>query len=255
MKIKKMLRDKYPNLFKILAGFKEYIIIKRFKIKYPETKIIYRDNQVFYSQENQDYIVYSNFFKNEKDGVFCDIGGNHPLNINNTRYFEECGWKGYVFEPLPYMKQLWEKYRKAKFFPYAISDSEGEIVLSVVENEDGWEDMLSFIKETRDFKYEYKTNDITVEKKVLKNIFKQENITHIDYMSIDVEGHELNVINGIDFNHTKINVLTIENNSQNKRIQGDDEIRKIMLKNDYLFWGRIIGLDDIFVHKNFNMKE
>lgn len=174
------------------------------------------------------------------------------MNINNTRYFEEIGWSGYVFEPLPYMKPLWEKYRKAKFFPFGASDKDGKVTFSVVKDATGWEDMLSFVKETRrDEDYGYETEEITIEVKPLKDVFENENITHIDYMSIDVEGHELNVLKGIDFSKVRINVLTIENNPPCCSIFGDENIRKLMFKNNYFLWGRIVGLDDIYVHKDF----
>ena len=48
-----------------------------------------------------------------------------------------------------------------------------------------------------------------------------------------------------------INVLTIENNSPGCIIIGDERIREIMFENNYILWGRIIELDDIYVHKNF----
>ena len=70
-------------------------------------------------------------------------------------------------------------------------------------------------------------------------------------MSIDVEGHELNVLKGIDFNKVKINILTIENNPPENPIFGDENIRRVMFENNYILWGRIIGLDDIYVHKDF----
>ncbi len=223
-----------------------------FKKKYPETKIFIKQAQVLYSQHSQDYIVYNHFFKNKKEGVFCDVGGNHPLTINNTLYFEEMGWSGTVFEPLPLMKPLWEKHRKAKLFPFGASDKNDEVVFSVVKNVSGWEDMLSFVKSTDDGKtYKHETEQITIQVRPLKEVFKDEHITHIDYMSIDVEGHELNVLKGIDFSAVTISVLTIENNPPGCSIIGDEKIRDIMFKNNYLLWGRIHSLDDIYVHKDF----
>lgn len=225
--------------------------MKRFHKNYPEAKIFYPMKRKLYSQDNQDYIVFNEFFKNKSNGVFCDVGGNHPLHLNNTRYFEELGWRGYVFEPLPHMKELWDKHRKAKFFPYAASDSEGEITFSVVKDATGWEDMLSFVKETREINYKYEIEDITVQAKTLRSVFEEENIRHIDYMSIDVEGHELNVLNGIDFDKVSIDVLTVENNAPSCIVYGDDKIRKIMFENNYILWGRIVGLDDIYIKKGF----
>lgn len=229
-------------------------IVKKFKKAYPNTKIfesVDKNNKKLYSQDNQDYIVYKNFFKGKKDGFFCDIGGNHPLKINNTLHFEELGWKGVAFEPLPYMSKLWAEHRKAKLFPFALSDSEGEVMFTVVKDSTGWEDMLSFIQETRDIDYGYETEEIQVQTKLFKDVMEKENIKKIDYLSLDVEGHELNVLNGVDFDKVRINVLTIENNPSCCSIYGDEKIRKLMFENDYILWGRTIGLDDIYVHKEF----
>ena len=252
MIVKKLIRNTFPNLYKKLGVFKYTLIVKKFQKKYPHTKIFFSDEKRrLYSQCNQDYIVYNNFFKNKKDGIFCDVGGNHPLNINNTRYFEELGWSGYVFEPLPYMKPLWEKHRKTKFFPFSVSDKNDTLTFSILKDATGWEDMLSFVKETRNEDYGYETEETTIKVRPLGEVFKEENITYIDYMSIDVEGHELNVLKGIDFEKVRINVLTIENNPPQNPIFGNEEIRKIMFNNDYILWGRIMGLDDIYVHRDF----
>ena len=43
------------------------------------------------------------------------------------------------------------------------------------------------------------SEDIVVKTRPLKDVFNEEGLTHIDYMSIDVEGHELSVLKGIDF--------------------------------------------------------
>jgi len=176
-------------------------------------------------------------------------GGNLPINCNNTAYFEKIGWSGYALDPLPSMQILWKNHRKAVFFPCGASDKESELLLSVVESNNG----TSYIKETKKnapaYRRNSKTSDITTKVLPLKNIFKKEGISHIDYMSMDIEGHELQALKGIDFNKIKINVLTIENMTTSA--YGDDSIRNLMLKNDYIFWGRIGIIDDIYVHKEF----
>jgi FkbM family methyltransferase len=244
-----------PKTYGKLVERKLSNAIKIFVKDYPDTRIFRfsdgKGDKKIYSQHNQDYIVYENFFKNKKDGFFCDIGGNHPLEINNTLYFERLGWSGIAFEPLLHMTNLWSEHRKAKLFPVALSDSEGEVEFTVVKDSTGWEDMLSFVKETRNIEYKYETEDIKVQTKIFKEVMRYENINHIDYLSLDVEGHELNVLKGIDFNEVRINVLTIENNSPEYGMYGDENIRKLMFKNNYILWGRLLGLDDIYVHKEF----
>jgi FkbM family methyltransferase len=259
--MKKIMRKLFPKLYGKLAYLKMKNTVKTFKSNYPDCKLFYdlynKEETKLYSQENQDYIIYNAFFKDKKDGVFCDVGGNDPLNLNNTRYFEEIGWTGFVFEPLPQMKILWEKYRKAKYFPFGASDVEGETIFSVVKQADGFDEtvnMLSFVKDTRNTPAGYATEDIKVKIRTIKNVFGENNIEHIDYMSIDVEGHELNVLEGIDFDSVRINVISIENCSIPNTVYGDEAIRILMQEHNYILWGRIVGLDDIYVHKNFIMK-
>ena len=250
-KIKDLIRKIAPKTYVRLLNFRRIIKLKSFKKKYPETKIflpVYKDDIKLYSQSNQDYIVYENFFKNKKNGFFCDIGGNHPLKINNTLYFEELGWEGVVFEPLPYMRELWAKHRKAKLFPFALSNNKGKVKFTVVKDITGWEDMLSFVTETKNADYDYETEEISIQTEIFKDVIVKEGITHIDYLSLDVEGHEMNVLQGIDFDKVRINVLTIENNSV---ADGGENIRELMFKNNFLLWGRLVELDDIFVYKDF----
>lgn len=254
LKIKKIAKKMVPRLYTKLAKMLYKEKIKPFKREYPETKVfenVGEPNRKLHSQSNQDYIVYENFFKDKKDGFFCDIGGNHPLRLNNTLHFEELGWKGIAFEPLPYMGELWAKHRRALLIPFALSDRKGEVKFTVVKDATGWEDMLSFITETANADCDYETEEITVQTKVFKEVAAKEGIVHIDYLSLDVEGHEMNVLQGIDFDMVRINVMTVENNPQGCEIYGDDNIRKLMFENGFILWGRIMGLDDIYVHKDF----
>ena len=256
--LKKQIRKLFPACYEKLAYFKMWLQMKKFSKKYPQCRLFFsifeNETRRHYSQHNQDYLVYENFFKGTTNGFYCDVGGNHPLNINNTRYFEELGWSGCTFEPLPHMQKLWKEHRKATFFPYAASDQDGEVEFSMVDNASGWEDMLSYVKATNSPHYDYKTIDIVVKTRPLSDVFREENIHDIDYMSIDVEGHELNVLRGIDFGEVNIKVLTVENNfgsTGGASFYGDDVIRDIMLGNNYILWGRIVGLDDIYVRADY----
>lgn len=252
-----VIKDILRAVYLLLREIKVRILVYKFKLRYPHTKYFFNKERRFYSQANQDYIVYENFFKNynEPNKFFCDIGGNHPVNLNNTIYFETYRggeWSGIAFEPLPEMAKLWKETRKAKLFPFALSDKQGQKTFVAIRNKTGWEDMLSYVKnDEKDIKFDdYEKNEVVVDVKVFKDIAIEENISRIDYLSLDVEGHELNVLQGIDFNYTTINVMTIENNTPNS-IYGDDRIRYFMTEKGFLLWGRVHGLDDIYVRKGF----
>ena len=251
---------KYTFIGDYVRNIKMRHIRNAFKNTYPTVKCIYPHNaKKFkkYSQAGQDGIIYNTFFKNVTDGVYCDIGGNHPININNTYMFEKLGWQGVVFEPLPHMKPLWEKHRNAKFFPYAISNENKKIPFSIVKNTTGWEDALSYIPDTLNHNLgteDYEISTINIQAVRLSDILESQHITHIDYMSLDVEGHEMQALQGINFDTLHISVLSIENNSNMNNMDphmGDHKIRTFMESKGYIFYMRILGLDDIYVHKDF----
>jgi hypothetical protein len=69
----------FPKFYSKLAYFKMKNTVKKFKDNYPNCKLFYdlysQDKRQLYSQKNQDYIIFNSFFKELKDGVFCDVGG------------------------------------------------------------------------------------------------------------------------------------------------------------------------------------
>jgi hypothetical protein len=57
------------------------------------------------------------------------------------------------------MKPLWKQHRKAKFFSFGVSDKEKDVTFSVVKDVTGWEDMLSFVKGTREQDLDFETQE------------------------------------------------------------------------------------------------
>ena len=86
----------------------------------------------------------------------------------------------------------------------------------------------------------------TVPTNTLKDIFEANGISEVLLMSVDVEGFELDVVKGIDFNAVLIRCIIIENNS--KSLYGSDDIREYLIKRNFNYHARIGHLDDVFVH-------
>lgn len=76
---------------------------------YAATGKVFNSEQ-YYSQAYQDYFLDSYIFRKKKGGFFLDIGGNDPVNINNTYFFEKSrGWKGLAFEPMTAQRETWNQ--------------------------------------------------------------------------------------------------------------------------------------------------
>ena len=65
----------------------------------------------------------------------------------------------------------------------------------------------------------------------------------IDYMSVDTEGNEIDILKSIDFNRIKVNCFSIENN------YGNTDIENIMIQNGFIKVYRL-GDDDIYLLKS-----
>ena len=231
--------EKYYNNFKFIK--------KVFAKVYPNTHFlegyfVKKPPQESYAQHAQDIIVYNTFFKNKTDGIFFDIGANHPITINNTYYFEKKGWKGFAFDPVPEIKPLWKKHRKAKFFLYAVFSKECD--LGFIIGGKGWDTVSSHVSKEN----LQENNQIKIKGVSISKICEEEKIITIDYISIDVEETELEVLKGIDFENLYIKVFTIENITST---YGSSIIRKYMQRKGYILFARIFENDDIYVHKDF----
>lgn len=180
----------------------------------------------YYSQDNQDKFLEENIFKGYKNGTFIDVGAHDGFRINNTLYFEKNNnWNGINIEPIKKIyKKLLNNRPKCINLNLAICNYDGE---KEFINNSGYTEMLSGIKETFDPRHYKrlekeinqhggKTEIIKVNTNKLETICDKYNISHINYLSIDVEGAEFEVIKSINFNKVFIDVIGFENNYKDK---------------------------------------
>jgi FkbM family methyltransferase len=183
---------------------------------------------MFYSQDNQDKYLEENVFKGYKNGFYIDVGAHDGISINNTLYFSKNnGWKGINVEPI---KSVYDKLKSNRpndiNINCAICNSNGET--EFICNE-GYTEMISGIKDTFDprhlqrLNFENKhmggsTEIIKVNTKKIETICYENNISHVNYLSIDVEGAEFEVIKSINFDKVFIDVIGFENNYDNSSI-------------------------------------
>jgi FkbM family methyltransferase len=210
---------------------------------------------MYHSQIGQDKLLHQTYFKNLSNGIFLDIGAHDGIDASNTYFFEkELGWTGICVEPNPNVFSKLQKNRASKCFPYAISDIEGELDFVKVS---GYAEMLSGLLNAYDPRHIQRiqrdlrggtTEIIKVKSIPLSKLLKNEAIHEIHYMSLDVEGAELSVLNSIDFTNVFIHVIDIENNYPDTF----GSIESFLFEKGYVKTMNI-EWDVIFVHKNSNL--
>jgi FkbM family methyltransferase len=209
---------------------------------------------MFNSQDKQDEYLETNIFKGFKNGVYVDVGAHDGLTINNTLYFEKNNnWTGINIEPI---KDVFDKLvinrPKNININCAVCNLDGETEFLCNK---GYTEMISGIKNTFDSRHlerlkneniqmGSRTEVIKVKTKKLETIFDENNITHVHYLSIDVEGAEFEVIKSINFDEVFIDVICFENNYQDASIP----IIEYLKEKGYFVIFR--GLDIFMIHNN-----
>jgi FkbM family methyltransferase len=184
----------------------------------------------YHSQKGvgQDKYLNEEVFKNKKGGVFVDIGAYDGVSLSNTYFFEkEMGWSGVCIEPNPKAFQKLKKARSSICVNGCISDSK-EPARFLLLGKDGSEiEMLSGlltkydprhlgrIKRESELGEDPKAEVITVPCFLLQDILKKQGISKVDYLSLDTEGGELEILKTIDFSAIDIDIIDVENNYGN----------------------------------------
>ena len=216
-----------------------------------------------YSISNVDLIL-ERIFSRIKNGVYIDIGCNHPIKYNNTYLLHKKGWKGINIDlDIESIKEF------NKFRPHDTN------ICAVVSAKDG--------KKKNIYIYHSRSAINTVSKKLvdkrstkpkqiiervtrsLNNIIENTNFKNkkLNLLSIDIENYEYQVLSSFNFNKYKPDVIVAEiHNIKQKDLEIytqslefilKSKLYKLMLKNNYKLvnW---IQSDFVFVRKNLRIK-
>ena len=197
---------------KSLNFIKKYPFFKKIYFFYN----IYIRNYKFYfngSQFGEDKDIL-NIFKNKYNGKYLDVGCFHPTRSNNTSKLFKRGWKGINIDLNPLTIELFD-YARPKDINIcaAISNKEEKKKLYFLGDLDSKNTLNFNHKKWLNRHFGIKNKDFKIKNiktKKLNNILKKHNFYNIDFMNIDIEGHELEVIETIDFKKFKISVICIE---------------------------------------------
>jgi len=170
--------------------------------------------QSFSQIETKQDLFVALFYKHKRDGYFVDVGAYDGRHLSNTYQLEKLfGWKGVCIEPLQHGFDGLRAHRACTCV-HAAAYSVGGLELEFASS-----DVLSGIVEHIDRhtsaltepRIKVRTTTVTEE------LDKAKAPAHIDYLSVDTEGSELEVLRGIDWDRYSFGLLSIEHNSVEPR--------------------------------------
>lgn len=187
---------------------------------------------ISYPQNFQD-VVLRRLFPEDYQGFYIDVGANDPEVGSVTKHFYDRGWHGINVEP----GRVYEKLCKARprdvNLNVGLSNRAGELRFYEHLVYSGWSTFCSVLAEQH--VREQGCIQRTVPVKTLAEICNQYVRGHIDFLSIDVEGHERQVLEGGNWRHWRPTVVVIESVRPNSKIPNHEPWEPMLIEADYLF--------------------
>jgi len=213
-------------------------------------------DEVYYSQVGQDEFILKNIFPDKIDGVIIDIGANDGVKFSNSLKFEQRGWQCICIEPLPRAFNELIKNRSCVCIQGCISDKEGTDQFLQIN---GACEMLSGLTLKYDprhvsrIAYEVDQNRdsyevIPVMCYKLNSILDAYDIKHVDILSLDTEGGELDILKSIDNIEQIVDVICVEDN------YNDPKLVEILTEKGFVLIASL-HQDLIFRNKRFCVNE
>jgi FkbM family methyltransferase len=164
-----------------------------------------------FSQFGEDMIL-RNFFPGKKNGFYIDIGAHHPVKYSNTWYFYKRGWSGINIDPLPGIKEQFERLRpRDLFLGTGLSDDPAKIQYFRFKNP-----LQNTFSASQAGLVNQEVNPLEevcwIKVERLEDVLDRHLATgiNIDFMSVDAEGYDLKVLQSNNWNKYRPTRLLVE---------------------------------------------
>ena len=169
----------------------------------------FKTKKISFSQTGLDLLL-SNIFKGLQKGFYVDIGCNHPVYNNNTFLFYKRGWRGLNIDLDKSSIDLFNIFRKGDLNIHAaLSSSNNTQKVYEFHKKSPLNTLVKKVAnyQKAEVKNIYEINTITLNE-IINDKGLQNN--KINFLTIDVEGHEVEVLKGLNIDIYRPDVIVVE---------------------------------------------
>lgn len=172
-----------------------------------------------YSQHGEDRRLWD-FFQGQPTGVCVEVGGFDGVTFSNTLAFEENGWRAIIVEPIPaFAERIRARRPAATLFACAAGSAGGQIKLMIPK---GQEALATTAHQASHLNRIAQTGaameEVVVPMRTMDELLSEAGANKIDFITIDVEGAELEVLRGLDLARWKPRVVILELNVRHSTV-------------------------------------
>jgi FkbM family methyltransferase len=197
-----------------------------------EGKLIMK--MISYAYNHEDVLL-SRVFAGQSQGSYIDVGASHPRYGSLSCHFYERGWSGVNVEPIPELFGAFPSERSRDVnLNVGLSDQAGQRPFYQVVGEEG---LSTFVAaQAEEYRAQGRTiRERTVPVLTLADVCARHVPGPIDFLSIDVEGHERAVLAGGDWRRWRPRVVVVEATRPWSTVPTHHLWEDILLAADYRF--------------------
>lgn len=186
------------------------------------------------SQFFEEWII-RDFFKDRRGGVFVDVGANHYRHGSTTYALEtRLGWSGVALDPQPAFEADYVRHRpRTRYFPFFVSDESNQTARLYMSAGD-----TQTVSANRSNMPAALVRELDAPTMTLNDLLALLGISHVDFVSIDVELAEPRVLAGFDIATYGPGLVCIEAHAKVRQ-----QILEYFASHGYVVVGRYLPVD------------
>lgn len=199
-----------------------------------------RFGRISYSLAGEDLIL-ARYFEEKKTGFYVEVGAYHPVRFSNSYLFYKKGWRGINIDARPGSMKLFNKIRPHdNNIEAAVSDRKEELTYYMFNEPalNGFNKDISTERETQKFKIidkkQIKTNLLA---DILDEHCQQK---HLDFMSVDVEGFDLQVLKSNNWERFRPEIILVEDLDFDSLSLNKSATAEFLITKGYRFFGKTL---------------